>query len=148
MGYASIICVYDDAIHDADRSRKHWRDIKDKLGEATLQVCTGHVAPRDALYKDIDILADSVRRFPDSPDADARAKKLERLRRESERRVTSAPVGNHINAVEFCDKVHSSWSSLYLWSGNCLRRINSLDDEDFSEVEKLVLEEKRRRSSQ
>ena len=93
------------------------------------------------------MLSNSLKRFPDSSDAAARTEKLEQLRRESKRRVTSAPVENHTNAVEFCDKIHSTWVSLYL-SGNCLRRVDSLDDEDFLEVEKLVLEERRRRVSQ
>lgn len=59
-----------------------------------------------------------------------------------------AQVKNHFNCINCCGEVHSADSNLYLWFGNCLRSIYSLNDKDFEIVEKLVLEERLKRNKE
>jgi hypothetical protein len=146
MGYATILCIYQDGIDDADRSREQWHRISTALGEAVLQVCMGRPGPRGELDKEIAALSTSLEHIPDSADAPARRKKLELLREARKGPdIDSASVGNHANCVNRCDKVHSTWTGLYLWSGNCLRPLHELDADDLKTVEQLLLEELQRR---
>ncbi len=59
----------------------------------------------------------------------------------------SAKVLNHGNCVNRCDEVHAADARVYLWLANCLRPLHQLDDEDFTTVEQLVSEERKRRPS-
>jgi hypothetical protein len=144
MGYAFIVYVYRDAIERADHSRQEWRKIGQQLGDGVLQVCLGHTGPRAELDKAIDIASTAARLHPSAPRVH---EELESLRQERvQRRVSSAPVANMINGIEYCDEVHSTDSRLYLWLGNCLRPLHKLDAEDLDTVARLVKDERERRA--
>jgi hypothetical protein len=106
----------------------------------------GHAGPRSELDKAINLAAERARVHPFAPRV---SEELESLRRQrEERRISSAPVGNMINAIEYCDEVHSTDARLYLWLGNCLRPLHKLDAEDLETVARLVKDERERRASE
>jgi len=43
------------------------------------------------------------------------------------RRITWTRIGSHTNALHWCDEVHSREVRVYVWAGNCLRDLASLD---------------------
>lgn len=46
---------------------------------------------------------------------------------EAPHRVTWSRVGEHGNALHWCDEVHSSEVRLYVWAGNCLRELGDIE---------------------
>lgn len=62
--------------------------------------------------------------------------------------VDKAGVGSHANCVQHCDHVHSGNAGVYLWLGNCLRRMQELDENGLATLEEMIAKERRRRGSQ
>ena len=63
------------------------------------------------------------------------------------RRVTAAEVLNHRNCANWVDEVQSTDQGVYLWSGNCLRPLAKLADDELQYAKDLLDEETRRRSA-
>jgi hypothetical protein len=61
------------------------------------------------------------------------------------RRVTSATVLNHGNCVNWVDEVQSMEQRVYMWSGNCLRPLAKLSDDELQNAKDLLDEEIRGR---
>lgn len=141
MGYAKILFIYEDGIRDAERSTESWRKFTPAVGEAVLRACIGQIPEKIELLRLMDV-TESVR--------DQKwESQVERLRSLTKPSSTSSPVFSHTNCVNLCDTVHSTQSELYLWSGNCLRQLYQIDDDDLTTCRKLIEEElDRRKESQ
>ena len=61
------------------------------------------------------------------------------------RRVTSAEVLTHGNCVNWVDDVPSTEQQVYMWSGNCLRPLANLSDDELQNAKDLLDEEIRGR---
>jgi len=46
------------------------------------------------------------------------------------------------------DEIHSQRQQVYFWSGNCLRKISDLEDQELQEVKLLLAEEMENRATQ
>ena len=60
-------------------------------------------------------------------------------------RVTSATVLNYGNCAHWVDEVHSMEQRVYMWSGNCLRPLAKLSDDELQIAKVLLDGETRRR---
>jgi len=49
------------------------------------------------------------------------------------------------NCVNWVDEIHYQQKQVYLWSGNCLRKISDLDDEELKDVRDLLNSEAQNR---
>lgn len=72
---------------------------------------------------------------------------LSRHHTRGDREVNSASVLNSGDCVNHCDHGHSTDSRLYYWGSNCLRRLDQLEDDEFTVVESIVADERKRRAS-
>jgi len=66
---------------------------------------------------------------------------------EGPERITWGRVGKHENAVQWVDEVHSTEAGIYLWAGNCLRPLRTLNDEELDFVLRSVEDERKKRQS-
>jgi hypothetical protein len=66
---------------------------------------------------------------------------------EGPERMTWGQIGNGQNAVQWVDEVHSTEARTYLWTGNCLRPLGALDDEELDFVLRYVEDEREKRQS-
>lgn len=62
-------------------------------------------------------------------------------------RNDSAPIFSSMDAVNYCDEVHSSDARLFLWFGNCLRPLKRLEDRELLVCQEMILDEMKRRAS-
>jgi len=62
-------------------------------------------------------------------------------------RKTSAKVGHHMNAINFCSTLRSTEAEVFSWSENRLAKMEDLDDDEFRRLFEQVRHEKQRRTS-
>lgn len=116
MGRAHLIYIYDHELEKAKRSEKKWKDLCPEIGDAILTVCV---------------------------DPDTKIEPQDGVLREV--RETSHRLGDQVNAVNFCDRVHAGQLEVYGWAGNRLSHIEDLYDDEVREVFEEITEEMRRR---
>lgn len=135
MSTAHVIWIYDNGIKSAVNSDAEWKHLVPEIGDAILQVCTGDVGAKRAIDKEIDFVYKGGSQL-----AKAMIEQLT-AKRKSIQRIASVAIYNHGNCVNHCSEINANDSQLFLWSENCLQRLEDISAKDLQNVQKIISEE-------